>query len=72
MTEGSVHHLVGADTRPRRIISNANGTGLDSKPRVVRSTILKLRGLPFKVTADRVAAWFQEGVTYSTPITADK
>lgn len=67
MTEGPVPVT---EARPRRLIG-AQGGG-DGKGQGVRSRILKLRGLPFKVTAERVAAWFHEGVTYGQSLTPEK
>lgn len=64
MTEGPVPVT---EARPRRLIGAQSGG--DGKS--LRSRILKLRGLPFKVTAERVAAWFHEGVTYGQSLTPE-
>jgi len=65
MTEGAVQLT---ESRPRRL--GHGGAGVE-KAHVVRSKILKLRGLPFKVTPERVANWFHEGVVYEKTIAAE-
>jgi len=66
MTEGAGH----MEMRPRRLGTHG-GAGVEMKAHVLRSTILKLRGLPFKVTPERVANWFHEGVVYETSPSAE-
>jgi len=69
MTEGS---LPLSETRTLRVGQPKSEESGDSKAREPQSTILKLRGLPFKVTAGYIASWFNEGVKYTCPITDEK
>lgn len=68
MTEGPVPHTV-TDPRPRRPLTSETGHLAPSqKPRMLESTILRLRGLPFKVTDERIVQWFNNGTQFVTPL----
>lgn len=45
--------------------------GVTQRGRNLRSTILRLRGLPFRVSTAGIVDWFHEGLEFANPLTPD-
>eukprot|EP00210_Caulerpa_lentillifera_P006992 g6687.t1 len=71
MTEGPVPHGV-IDSRPSQPQFSMNDISHQMrKSRELRSNILRLRGIPFKVTSERIKRWFNENIEMRIPLTSD-
>eukprot|EP00210_Caulerpa_lentillifera_P001594 g1532.t1 len=68
MTQGPVPYDV-MDSRFKRVVNYETGnTSQSQKSRNLQSSTLRLRGLPFKVTNERIVDWFHQGTEFNTPL----